>query len=90
VWPNVFEASPHVHNAFVEAVEGVRIALGPGAIMNYLLQGIFHAARKVRTVYWKVYNNTYIGTQDAVVPNYPELPDEEHNTYFRAELNAFV
>jgi len=94
VWPNVFEASPHVHNAFVEAVEGLRIALGSGVIMNYLLQGLFHAARKVRTVYWKVYNNTYIGCQDGVVPSYPELPQipgiEDTNTYFRAELNCFL
>jgi len=90
VWPNVFEASPHVHNAFIEAIEGVRIALGTGVIMVYLLQGLFHAARKVRTVYWKVYNNIYIGAQDAIVPNYPELPDEEHNHYVCAELNAFI
>eukprot|EP01125_Pyxidicula_operculata_P012892 TRINITY_DN424_c0_g1_i1.p1 TRINITY_DN424_c0_g1~~TRINITY_DN424_c0_g1_i1.p1 ORF type:complete len:1303 (+),score=408.89 TRINITY_DN424_c0_g1_i1:254-3910(+) len=90
VWPNVFEQSPHVHNAFCEAVEGLRIALGPGIIMNYLLQGLFHAARKVRTVYWKVYNNAYIGAQDALVPIAPVLPEEENNTYYRAELNCFI
>lgn len=90
VWPNVFEASPHVHNAFCEAADGLRVSLGPGIILNYVLQGLFHAARKVRTVYWKVYNNTYIGAQDAMVAVYPALSDDEHNTYYRAELNCFI
>lgn len=90
VWPNVFETSPHVHNAFCEATDGIRMGLGPGIILNYLLQGLFHAARKVRTVYWKVYNNTYIGAQDAMVAVYPELGDDERNTYYRSELNCFI
>lgn len=90
VWPNVFEASPHVHNAFCEATEGLRMGLGAGIILNYLLQGLFHAARKVRTVYWKVYNNLYIGAQDALVPVYPAFSHDEHNNYYRAELNCFI
>lgn len=89
VWPNVFETSPHVHNAFCEATEGLRMGLGAGIILNYVLQGLFHPARKVRTVYWKVYNNIYIGAQDAMVPVYPVLPDDERNSYSRSELNYF-
>lgn len=27
------------------------------------LQGLFHPARKVREVYWKIYNMLYIGSQ---------------------------
>lgn len=27
------------------------------------LQGLFHPARKVREVYWRLYNNVYIGAQ---------------------------
>lgn len=27
------------------------------------LQGMFHPARKVRDVYWKIYNSLYIGSQ---------------------------
>ena len=27
------------------------------------LQGLFHPARKVREVYWKIYNSLYIGSQ---------------------------
>ena len=31
---------------------------------NYTcLQGMFHPARKVRDVYWKIYNSLYIGSQ---------------------------
>jgi len=38
VWPNLFETSPHVHNAVHEAIEGCRVCLGPCIILNYLLQ----------------------------------------------------
>lgn len=32
------------------------------------LQGLFHPARKVREVYWKIYNNLYIGSQVSWCP----------------------
>ncbi len=54
VWPNIFETSPHVINAVFEALEGCRVALGPAIMMQYVLQGLFHPARRVREVYWKV------------------------------------
>jgi splicing factor 3B subunit 1 len=54
VWPNVLETSPHVINAVMEALEGLRVALGPGILLNYILQGLFHPARRVREIYWKV------------------------------------
>ena len=38
VWPNVFETSPHVINAVMEAVEGLKCALGPLKILQYTLQ----------------------------------------------------
>jgi hypothetical protein len=41
------------------------------------VQGLFHPARKVRTVYWKLYNSLYIGAQDALTSFYPALPDED-------------
>lgn len=90
IWPNIFEQSPHVVNAVMAAIEGCRLSLGPGLIMAYTLQGLFHPARRVRTTYWKVYNNTYIGSQDALVAFYPTLPDEPQNSYRRAELDVFV
>ena len=47
VWPNIFETSPHVINAVIEAIEGLRCALGPVKVLQYTLQGLFHPARKV-------------------------------------------
>jgi len=64
--------------------------LGSGILLNYLLQGLFHAARKVRTVYWKVYNNLYIGMQDSLVAHYPTTPEDGKNSYTRTELNYFI
>ncbi|KAG2211187.1 hypothetical protein INT47_006306 [Mucor saturninus] len=87
IWPNIFETSPHVINAVMEAIEGLRVALGPATILQYTLQGLFHPARKVREVYWKIYNTLYIGSQDALVPFYPRLEDDERNHYQRTELD---
>nr|GEV79565.1 splicing factor 3B subunit 1 [Tanacetum cinerariifolium] len=90
VWPNIFETSPHVINAVMEAIEGMRVALGAAVVLNYCLQGLFHPARKVREVYWKIYNSLYIGAQDALVAAYPVLEDEGENVYSRPELTMFV
>eukprot|EP01132_Coremiostelium_polycephalum_P004779 gene4779-5959_t len=90
VWPNIFETSPHVINAFLEAVEGLRIALGPTIILQYTLQGLFHPSRKVRNIYWKIYNMLYIGSQDSLIPAYPNSSNEGDNTYERPELNYII
>ncbi len=50
VWPNCFETSPHVIGAVMEAIEAMRVTLGPGTLLSYVLQGLFHPARKVREV----------------------------------------
>jgi len=41
VWPNIFETSPHVINAVMDAIEGLRVALGPARILQYTLQVSF-------------------------------------------------
>lgn len=89
-WPNVFEPSPHVINAVTEAIEAARVALGPQFVLAYTLQGLFHPARKVRDIYWRIYNNLYIGSEDALVPAYPALEDDGPNTYRRVELDCFI
>ena len=90
VWPNIFETSPHVINAVLEAIEAMRIALGAPVVLCYTLQGLFHPARKVRDVYWKVYNTLYIGGQEALVPAYPTLVDKDENDYLRSELDVWL
>lgn len=62
-------------NAVTEAVEAMRVSLGPGIILLYTLQGLFHPARRVRETYWKFYNMLYTGAQDALVPYFVKLED---------------
>lgn len=38
VWPNIFETSPHLVQAFMDSIEGLRVALGPNKILQYVLQ----------------------------------------------------
>ncbi|MES1923350.1 Splicing factor 3B subunit 1 [Bonamia ostreae] len=90
VLPNCFETSPHMINAVTEAFDGMRLALGPGVVIHYLLQGLFHPARKVRTIYWRLYNNLYIGSQDSLVAFYPDIPNSEDNVFHREELDYFI
>ena len=90
VWPNIFEESAHIIQAVNGAIEGCRLALGPATILYYILQGLFHPARKVRTTYWRLYNNLYMGAQDALVPAYPVMQDDATNTYHRHELDVFI
>lgn len=123
-WPNFLENAPHCIQTFILAIEGLRLSLGPGLLLNYTLavrllrvslfyffpvcvlitlitvhvnvshkslriliilyslyclysmnpQGLFHPSRKVRNMYWKIYNLVYIGRQDALVAFYPRLP----------------
>ena len=59
-------------------------------ILQYVLQGLFHPARKVRDVYWKIYNNLYIGSQDALVAGYPIVNNNGNNVYTRDELHYLL
>lgn len=90
VWPNIFEESPHVINAFFEAVQGMMVALGPNVVLQYTLQGLYHPARKVREVYWRMFNTLYIYAADALVMGYPVLEDEGENCYGRTTLELFI
>ncbi|KAF9917452.1 Splicing factor 3B subunit 1 [Lobosporangium transversale] len=90
VWPNIFETSPHVINAVMDAIEGLTVALGPGTILQYVVQGLFHPARKVREIYWKIYNNMYILAQDGMIPSYPSIDNDATNKYERTELYYVV
>eukprot|EP00983_Pelagomonas_calceolata_P041028 1137868-Pelagomonas_calceolata.AAC.1 len=52
--------------------------------------GLWHPARKVREVYWRIYNSLYIGAQDALVAFLPRMEDDAHNTYQRYELDLMI
>ncbi|VWU51987.1 splicing factor 3B subunit 1, putative [Hepatocystis sp. ex Piliocolobus tephrosceles] len=86
VWPNIFETSPHLIQAVIDAIDGFRVALGPAIIFQYLVQGIFHPSRKVREIYWKIYNNVYIAHQDSLVPVYPPFEHLNDSNFARDEL----
>ncbi|OLN88798.1 U2 snRNP component prp10 [Colletotrichum chlorophyti] len=77
LYPNLFETSPHVIDRIIEAIEAIRIAVGPGIVLNYVWAGLFHPARKVRTPYWRLYNDAYVQGADAMVPYYPNLDEEK-------------
>merc|ERR1712118_241025 len=90
VWPNIFETSLHMIQASVGAVDSLRVALGPSKILSYLLQGLFHPAKKVRDLYWRLYNNLYLGSQDAMVAFFPSFKDLVLRPYRRSELYALI
>jgi splicing factor 3B subunit 1 len=87
LWPNLFETSPHVIDRVVEAIDGIRNAIGTPLVMNYILAGLFHPARKVRTPYWRIYNDAYVQSADAMVPAYPQFEDPKLR---RHELDIFI
>lgn len=87
LWPNLFETSPHVIDRIIEAIDAIRMAIGPGLILNYLWAGLFHPARKVRHVYWRLYNECYVQSSDAMVPYFPRL-DSDMMT--RPELDIVI
>lgn len=87
LWPNLFETSPHVIDRIIEAIDGVRNAVGTPVVMNYVWAGLFHPARKVRQPYWRIYNDAYVQSADAMVPAYPAFEDEELK---RHELEIFI
>jgi splicing factor 3B subunit 1 len=77
VWPNIFETSPHVIQAVFDAVEALRLSLGAHRLLAYVLQGLFHPARRVREVYWRIYNMLYVYAPDALTPAYPRLEADD-------------
>ncbi|CAM9897998.1 unnamed protein product [Phaeothamnion confervicola] len=90
VWPNIFEVSPHVMHAVFEAIEGLTVALGHARVLQYVLQGLFHPARRVRETYWKLYNSLYISGADMLTAAYPAIEDDGRNTYRRTYLEVFI
>ena len=93
LWPNVLEETPHLVRATFGTLETMRLALGPGVLLQYTLQGLFHPARKVREVYWRIYNQLYVGAADALTAFYPDVStetDASDNVYSRPEMDIIL
>merc|ERR1711966_402601 len=54
------------------------------------IQGLYHPARKVRMIYWKIYNTMYIYGADALVQGFPLVEDEGEQGYARSTLDLFI
>lgn len=54
-----------------------------------IFDGLFSFIQ-VREVYWRVYNNVYIGHQDAMVAFFPKLPDYEKHSFTHYELELVI
>jgi splicing factor 3B subunit 1 len=87
LWPNLFETSPHVIDRIIEAIEGIRNAVGTPLVLNYIWAGLFHPARKVRQPYWRIYNDAYVQSADSMTPAYPMFEEENLR---RHELDIFI
>jgi len=81
LWPNIFETSPHVIDRIMEAIDAIRTAMGPAVILNYTWAGLFHPARRIRNVYWRIYNSAYVQQAEALVPHYPIFQNPEYRRY---------
>lgn len=90
IWPNIFEESPHVINATIEALEGLMVALGPGRLFLYIVQGLYHPARRVRERYAKIYNLLYNYSQHALIPHFPNVTSGESSFGARHQLECFI
>eukprot|EP00834_Sanchytrium_tribonematis_P003164 NODE_114_length_18474_cov_1.567510.p8 type:complete len:205 gc:universal NODE_114_length_18474_cov_1.567510:6273-5659(-) len=90
IWPNLFENSSNMLESVFESIEALRLALGAGAILQYILLGLFHPARRIRETYWQIFNGIYISGQDDLVPYYPEFENEDKRMYKRHVLDYLI
>merc|ERR1712232_1129772 len=83
LWPNIFEISTHIIQAMRGALSRIRLSIGSCIIFYYLLQGLYHPARKVRKVYWQIYNDLYYSSQDTLVAFFPSFENHLSNYLVR-------
>lgn len=56
----------------------------------YVVQGLWHPARRVRQIYWRIYNMLYVSSQDNLVAFQPILNNDKYNQYEQPELMMFL
>ena len=47
VWPNVFETAPHMMQSFHDAVDGMRVSVGPVRVLQYAVQVCVYGVRLI-------------------------------------------
>ena len=91
IFPNIIDCTaPHLYRAVTDALDAMRLALGPGVMLMYLSQGLFHPARTVREMYWRLYNRLYVGACGALVAYYPTIPSAGKNDMAVHDWDVFV
>ncbi|ABA27354.1 mRNA splicing factor U2 snRNP subunit (nucleomorph) [Bigelowiella natans] len=73
LWPNIFETTHQINKAVWNAIDALRLTIGPEIMMFYVFAGIFHTSKKVRDIYWRIYNLIYLGSQHMITPLYPSF-----------------
>ncbi|KAG9389791.1 putative splicing factor 3b subunit 1 [Carpediemonas membranifera] len=86
VWPNVLEPTPHLLQAALDAVEACRLSLGSPLTLAYMLAGLYHPARRIRELYWQLYNAMVVGDVDGLTAAYPDAGGR----YSRPELDYML
>jgi splicing factor 3B subunit 1 len=59
----------------MEAIESFIIALGGARLFMYTSAGLFHPARKVREIFWKIHNSIHISAYESLVSVQPIMDD---------------
>lgn len=52
-------------------IDSVRLIISAPLVMYYVIGGLFHASKKVRDIYWFIYNLLYLGSQYSIVITNP-------------------
>eukprot|EP00768_Dysnectes_brevis_P007219 gnl/Dysnectes_brevis/6015_a9022_320.p1 GENE.gnl/Dysnectes_brevis/6015_a9022_320~~gnl/Dysnectes_brevis/6015_a9022_320.p1 ORF type:complete len:1138 (+),score=99.33 gnl/Dysnectes_brevis/6015_a9022_320:348-3416(+) len=73
VMPNILEKAPHLIQNVLRAFQACSLAVGPGVAANYVRAGLFHPARRVREMYWRLNNILSIDSRVGMVPQFPRL-----------------
>ncbi|TBU01962.1 subunit of U2 snRNP spliceosome, partial [Hamiltosporidium magnivora] len=54
VFPNIFETSVYLEDIFFQCMEVFCLKMDPLILIQYLVQGLFHPAKRVRNKYFKI------------------------------------
>ena len=59
VWPNIFETSPHVIQAVMDSIEGLRVGLGANKMLQYALQVRFPSSPLITCMFRDYFNMVF-------------------------------